>query len=134
MTTKNLHLVRGVSGSGKTTFATTLAEKLEAPVLSADQYFEGPDGSYNFNPSKLKTAHEWCRTQTENYMKGGQRDVFVANTFTQEWEMENYFKLAEEYGYQVFTLIVENRHGSKDVHNVPSESIKKMKDRFEVVL
>ncbi len=58
----------------------------------------------------------------------------VANTFTQDWEMEPYFKLAEEYGYMVQSIIVENRHGGENVHGVPDEAIIKMKNRFTVNL
>lgn len=62
------------------------------------------------------------------------REIAVSNTFTQEWEMEIYFKLAEQYGYTVFTVIVENRHGGVNTHGVPEEKIEIMKNRFEVKL
>jgi hypothetical protein len=43
-------------------------------------------------------------------------------------------KLAQKYDYKVVSLIVENRHGNKSVHDVPDETIEKMKKRFEVSL
>jgi hypothetical protein len=58
----------------------------------------------------------------------------VSNTFTQEWEMQPYFDLAEKYGYMVFSIIVENRHGGSNQHGVPAEAIQRMKDRFNVKL
>lgn len=60
--------------------------------------------------------------------------IAVSNTFTQEWEMEPYFELAKKYGYVVFTVVVENRHGGKNLHNVPEDKIQMMKDRFEISL
>jgi hypothetical protein len=60
--------------------------------------------------------------------------VVVSNTFTQEWEMEPYFELAKKYGYKVFTVIVENRHGGTNEHNVPEDKIEQMKTRFEFKL
>lgn len=60
--------------------------------------------------------------------------IFVANTFTQEWEMEDYFNLAEKYSYQVVSLIVENRHGGKNVHDVNDETLEKMRNRFQIKL
>jgi len=48
--------------------------------------------------------------------------------------MEEYFKLAKTYGYQVVTMIIENRHGSKNIHNVPDETIEKMRNRFQIKL
>ena len=61
-------------------------------------------------------------------------NVSVSNTFTQEWEMEAYYKLAEQYGYTVFTVIVENRHGGVNQHGVPEDKIEIMKNRFEIKL
>jgi hypothetical protein len=48
--------------------------------------------------------------------------------------MEPYLKLAEKYDYKVVSLIVENRHGNKSVHNVPDETMEKMRNRFEIKL
>jgi len=48
--------------------------------------------------------------------------------------MKPYYKMAEEFGYTVFSIIVENRHGGVNVHNVPAETIEKMKNRFSVEL
>jgi len=42
--------------------------------------------------------------------------------------------MANRYGYRIHTLIVENRHGSKNVHNVPDDKLEQMKDRFEISL
>ena len=132
---KILYIVRGVSGAGKSTFAKTLG----GIHVEADQYFMDGEGNYKFDGSKIKLAHEYCRAQTEAWMgtKGDQVNVnriTVSNTFTQEWEMEPYFTLAKEYGYTVFTIVVENRHGGTNVHNVPEDKIEQMKNRFEVKL
>jgi predicted kinase len=128
---KRLWLIRGVPGSGKSTAAHYLANG--NPVFSADMWFE-KDGEYKFNPAELGKAHENCRKTTEQAMLGEVSDIFVTNTFTREWEMEEYFKLAQSYGYFVFSLVVENRHGEKNVHGVPSDKVKEMKDRFEIKL
>jgi len=128
---KRLWIVRGVPGSGKSTAAHYLANG--NPVFSADMWFER-GGEYKFNPTELGKAHENCRKLTEQAMFGGVSDIFVTNTFTREWEMAEYFKLAEAYGYVAFSLIVENRHGNDNVHGVPSEKVKEMKDRFEIKL
>ena len=132
---KILYIVRGIPGSGKSTFAKTLG----GTHIEADQYFVDVDGNYNFDGGKIKLAHEYCRAQTEAWMRtdGAQVNVdriVVSNTFTQEWEMEPYFKLAKEYGYKTFTLIVENRHGGINQHGVPEDKIKIMKNLFEIKL
>jgi predicted kinase len=124
-----LYLIRGIPGSGKSTFA----EKIASVVVSADMYFE-KDGHYNFNPKEIKNAHAWCLAETERALDYGLGAVAVANTFTQEWEMKKYLALAEKYGYTVTTLIVENRHGGENIHGVPDSTINAMRDRFEVSL
>ena len=61
-------------------------------------------------------------------------EIVVSNTFTQEWEMQSYMDLAKKYGYRVTTLIIENRHGGSNIHNVPEETLDRMRQRFEVKL
>jgi predicted kinase len=135
---KILTLLRGLPGSGKSTFALNLVGS-DFLVCEADKYFM-VDGEYKFDGSKLKEAHESCRTMVETYMKDSlvndqfYREIVVSNTFTQEWEMQPYYDLAKQYGYMVFTVIVENRHGGENQHGVPSEAIQRMKDRFEIKL
>ena len=59
----------------------------------------------------------------------GVQAVAVANTFTQAWEAERYYQIAEEYGYSVFVIECQNDFGN--VHDVPQESIDAMKERWE---
>jgi predicted kinase len=122
-------------GSGKSTFAKTLG----GIHIEADQYFVDTDGNYNFDGSKIKLAHEYCKGQTKAWMKtdGDQVSVdkiVVSNTFTQEWEFQPYLELAKEYGYKTFTIIVENYHGGINQHNVPEDKIQQMKNRFNIKL
>ena len=126
---KTLILLRGLPGSGK----STLAKVMGGPVFEADQFFM-IDGEYKFNPALLGAAHNQCRNHTEIAMRDGHDKVIVSNTFTQEWEMEAYYELAAKYGYQVSSIIVENRHGGKNIHGVPEDKLQAMKDRFEVKL
>jgi adenylate kinase family enzyme len=54
---QQLIIVRGIPGSGKSTFASSLG----IPHYEADQYFIGADGVYRFDFSKLGEAHRQCR-------------------------------------------------------------------------
>lgn len=131
---KTLYLVRGVAGAGKTTFAETLANLLEVNYYEADKYFYDEDKVYRFKAEHLKEAHTECRIYAERVMQLTDDPVIISNTFTTEKELKPYLDLAEKYNYRVVSLIVENRHGNKSVHNVPETTIQKMKDRFSVKL
>jgi predicted kinase len=126
---KQIILFRGLPGSGK----SSLAESLCKAVYSADMFFE-QDGNYNFDPTKLPDAHKWCKQRIEDLMIAEIENIGVANTFTTDWEMEPYFELAEDYGYRISTIIVENRHGSTNIHGVPDEAMERMEKRFTVKL
>ena len=137
---KVLYIVRGLPGSGKSTFAKMLVGE-DFLVCEADKYFiDKETGEYNFDSTKIKEAHKFCQDTVESYMKDSlvndqfYREIAVSNTFTQEWEMRPYFELAKNYGYKVFSVIVENRHGGTNQHGVPEEVLTKMCERFEITL
>jgi ABC-type molybdenum transport system ATPase subunit/photorepair protein PhrA len=130
---KNLILLRGLPGSGKSTLAKLLADK-DYCHKEADMYFVDRDGNYKFEPSKIKDAHSWCQDEVAFLMKYEHSPIVVSNTFTQEWEMDVYYKMAEKLGYRVTSMIVENRHGGKNDHGVPDDKLEVMKNRFEVKL
>jgi predicted kinase len=138
MIPKTLILVRGLPGSGKSTFANFVWN--DYAICEADKFFYDSEGNYNFDPNRLKAAHEWCRFQVEERMKNNEAnpqyypEIVVSNTFTQEWEMEAYYELAKKYDYLVISIIVENRHGGKNIHGVPEEKLEQMRNRFQIKL
>ena len=132
-----LILLRGLPGSGKSTLAKIILQLRstdEPEILSADDFFEDKEGDYNFDPTKLKEAHNYCQFRCSERMRQQKARIVVANTFTQEWEMDEYFKMAERYNYRVHTVVVENRHGNKNIHGVPEDKLQQMKNRFQVKL
>lgn len=128
---RNLILLRGLPNSGKSTSAKLFNK---APHFEADMFFLDANGDYKFDISKIKDAHNWCKNSVMDAMKKDYPVIVVSNTFTQEWEMDTYYKMAEELSYRVTSMIVENRHGNKNDHGVPDNKIQLMKDRFSVKL
>ena len=130
MKTKELFIIRGIPGSGK----STLAKSLGGKHVEADMFHINKDDVYDWKPENVKDAHRWCQTIVGGWMSDSEERIVVSNTFTQEWEIKPYLEWAEDFGYKVFTLIVENRHGGINQHKVPQESIDKMRERFEIKL
>jgi predicted kinase len=135
MNNKALILLRGLPGSGKSTLAKLLSEDGKYPVLSIDDYFTDPlTGKYEFDPYKNHLAYKQCESQTADHMKNSVTKIFIDNTFTLEWEMEPYFRLASEFNYKIHVLTVENRHGGRNIHNISGEQLKKMAAKYQVHL
>jgi adenylate kinase family enzyme len=131
---KKLILLRGLPGSGKSTFADLIGARGAGYAhFEADMYFM-KDGEYKFDPSQIKMAHNWCMIQTEKAMANDTAIIIVSNTFTQEWEMDFYYEKAKYYDYDVFSVILENRHGGVNTHGVPEDKLEIMKNRFEIKL
>ena len=130
-----LILLRGLPGSGKTTLAKVLSENNTYPVFSVDDYFTNEiTGEYLFNFQNNHLAYKQCEMLTKDAMLQSISKVIVHNTFTMEWELDPYFKLASSYNYLLFVVTVENYHKQKNVHEVSDEQLQKMAEKYKVKL
>ena len=120
----NLLLIRGLPGSGKTTFAKTLTEYTH---LETDMYFS-LSGEYKWDGSLLGKAHKWCQDEVKKNLLAG-NSVAVSNTFTKKWEMQAYFDMAKELNIPI--KVIEMTGNYPNIHGVSEEHIKKMRDRWE---
>jgi uridine kinase len=130
-----LILLRGLPGSGKTTLAKLLSENNTYPIFSVDDYFtDEQSGEYIFNFQNNHLAYKQCEALTNDAMQQAISKILVHNTFTMDWEMEPYFKLAAKFNYHLFIVTVENYHGHQNVHEVSDEQLQKMAEKFKVKL
>lgn len=123
---KILYLIGGVPGSGKTTLARKLVSEMN--IFETDKFFY-ESGKYNFQFSMLGVNHEKNRLAVEKAMKQNVPEIVASNTFTTKRERAPYIELAANHGYLVQFIIVQSDFTS--LHNVPADTIKKMKDRFD---
>ncbi len=120
-----LYVIRGLPGTGK----STLAKRIALAVCEADMFFER-DGVYRYDPIQLPHAHNWCKRRCEDYMKANSFTIAVSNTFIYRHHMIPYFDLARKHDYQV-TEITMSGPSFGSVHNVPDETIARMKAQWE---
>lgn len=126
---KQLIILRGVSGAGKSTVAEIISEGYW-PICEADQYHYTESGVYDWKPENVGKAHAWCQSIVRDAMASNIKKIIVSNTSTTEKELKPYLTLAEEFGYQVISLVVENRHGNDSIHEVPQHIRDQQEERL----
>jgi predicted kinase len=124
----------GLPGSGKSTFIKKLPN---APVIcSADNYFETPDGGYNFDASKLGNAHTQCRNKAALAMHQQKPTIVIDNTNLTDKEREPYETLAEQNGYKILYVVFEpnkqniKKLAQRNLHGVEAAKLEVMLKRF----
>ena len=132
---KSLILLRGLPGSGKSTLAELLSENGKYPIFSVDDYFTNKTThEYVFDFKNNHLAYKQCEEHTKTSMEKNIEKIFIHNTFTIEWELEPYFKLAKAYDYAIFVVTVENYHQNKNIHEVSDEQLQKMAEKYKIKL
>lgn len=119
-----LTIVRGLPGSGKSTYAKTIP----AMHFEADMFFEDKDGNYEYDRNLIGAAHDWCYGNVVRTLRYGS-SVVVSNTFCAMWEMEKYLSIPVIMN-NVELDIVEMRAQYGSIHDVPQEAIDRMKQRW----
>ena len=124
-----LILIRGLPGSGKTTLALSMVEEnRDIFHIEADMFFLDEHGVYRFDKSRLRAAHDWCYTHATNHLRMGET-VIVSNNFTLLQEMQPYIKYAMRHNIDWQIIVCRGEYPS--IHNVPPETIARMKARWE---
>ena len=129
-----LLLMQGHSGSGKSTFAATIAEAwrilgLEVEICSTDKQFE-VDGVYKFDPTKLGAYHAINLKLAIAALEAG-KCVIVDNTNTACWEAKPYVEAAQRLGVPVHFRRATGDY--QNTHGVPADKVALMKGRLELL-
>lgn len=122
-----LTLVRGLPGSGKSTYADK--NKGDAFVVEADQFFMLKDDGYVYDKRFVHVAHTWCYAKVIQLLRHGE-DVVVANTMTTVKELEKYTGLKVYFPDIEEITIIEMYTKYESIHNVSNESLEKMHRRW----
>lgn len=138
-TQKTIIVIRGLSGSGKSSLADVICGSDEDKIaVAADDFFTDENGVYNFDPDQISEAHDWCKEQVRTYTLEGYHTICVANTFTKRWEVEPYLQIASEAGYTVHVISLydaglnDAQLAARCIHSVPINSIRSQRKRWEM--
>lgn len=128
---KQFIVVRGLPGSGKSTFASLIAGK--DSIVAADDFLY-VDGKYVFTPERLKEAQRLALAKFIELVKAGEPLIVYTGVSPDLVDVRPYEMLAKEKGYSITYLVVENRHGKTSIHDVPSSVVKMMRSVFKISL
>ncbi len=129
----NCIILRGLPGSGKSTMAKMLSCDGIIPIVSADNFFYHK-GQYLFDRDRLGDAHLQCLNDFNHCLNFGYQ-VIVDNTNTTKKEYQKYIDYAKAKGYSTTILTVETdltdeELAKRNVHGVPVETIRRMRERM----
>jgi predicted kinase len=130
---KKLIILRGIPGSGKSTYANKLKEfyiKENKTIAhwEADMFFTKPDGSYDWKPNLVGVAHKWCQDKVRNSLDNCDV-VIVSNTSLTESEVNTYVQIGETAGAEISIYRLIGNY--QNVHGVPEETLEKMKAKLQ---
>lgn len=141
-----VEIMRGLPGSGKTTWIKKLVEQGLPPALvgqggyvcvSADDYFM-KDGEYKFDPARIGHAHAVCFRNfldiiTLANLSPELNYVVVDNTNISAFEIAPYVQAANAFGIEseIITVWCEPmKAAARNVHQVPATVVLQMYQRL----
>ncbi len=136
---RQLIIMHGVSGSGKSTQVLKEIRTMSNKVCSADYYFQNGD-NYNFDVKKLQTAHAWCQAHAAIAASQGVEQILIDNTNMKRADWLFYEELAGEYGYTVRHVWMHGEeldeetlehYASRNKHGVTREIIEYQLSKME---
>lgn len=130
---KELIILRGLPGSGKSTFAKLLANHKNSIVIENDEYMY-EDGIYDWKPSKVKLAAKNTNEKLHKALNQNVELIVISNVNARNSDFYGYIELGKNKGYKVTTLIVENYFDGKSIHGVNDETLDRMESNFQIKL
>ena len=132
---KQLFILRGLSGQGKSTIAKILSGGLkESRILSADD-LRIVDGKYQFIPEYEPYIWDEFERIFLSALADGVENIIMDNTNLKPIHYYQYKEDAIESGYIVHEIIVGDfdveTSYKRGTHEVPIDKIQMMKDAFE---
>lgn len=134
MNLKRVIVMRGLSGSGKSTVAKKMiAGEPKAVIVSTDDYLM-VDGEYRWAQGKLDDAHNGCFRAFMAAIEDEAPLIIVDNTNSRALEMAPYMMAGRAYGYDCRVLQIDcdpDIAAERTTHNTPKDAIIAMAARMK---
>ena len=139
--TKQIIILRGVPGAGKSTLAQqiiadarTKGEK--AVAFSPDDYFTTPTGEFRFDSAQLPQAHVSCFRRFLKFLQGGAGIAIIDNANIRIFVMSPYVLASQAYGFEVkiIRLVCDpNVAAARTSRGASPQMVKEMHDRMQTI-
>ena len=130
---KIVFILRGLPGSGKSTFAAGLVA--DGGVIHSTDDFFLENGEYRFDPDKLAEFHALNFLRFKKSLENGVQLVVLDKTNSRKREWIHYKLTAESFGYLVIILALPHPDpkiaAERNIHGVPEGTIRSMLKRWE---
>jgi predicted kinase len=125
-----LYLIRGLPGSGKSTFAKCLLNNLPdtARLFETDQLHTDSEGKYHFAIENAAENHKFLWQCVYDHLGKGYSAI-VANTFITKGQILPYICLGIQMDAKINIITCQGDYGS--IHDVPEEIMDKMRENWE---
>lgn len=141
MSNKQVKIMRGISGGGKSTHAKMLQNDacdhgMSPLICSADDFFikkVNDELEYKFDIEKLGEAHQWCMRKFIRGLEDEMSPVIVDNTNIAIEDISPYVAVGQAFGYDVEIIQVNTSPdiaAGRNVHGVDSRHVYNMHKRL----
>ena len=126
--------IRGIPGTGKSTEAERLSSEHDRhlfEIIESDEFWLHPKSKeYDFDHAHLPHAHEFAQAKFRRALYHEIEWVFVANTLCQQWELDIYLTIINDYGgvKRVSIINMEKEFGSD--HKLSEREIERFRGRY----
>lgn len=143
---KMLYVMRGISGSGKSTAAKSLPGVVPENIFSTDNLIASTSEEYSAFFDAMAKAEDWSPLAEKHKelviliteaMRNGKTPVVLDNMNLAAWESKAVIREAINNGYKVEIVDVgtggqtAEQLAKRNSHGVPIDAIEKMIDKYE---
>jgi len=143
---KKLYVMRGISGSGKSTAAKSLSGVVPENIFATDDLISDNLDGYNAFFEAMEEAQDWSPLSEKHQqlialigqaMEEGRTPLVLDNMNLQAWEAKAAVQKAVNQGYEVEFVEVgtggqtAEQLAERNRHDVPLEEIQNMVDKYD---